>query len=152
MFATKAGLAGLGMLAVVATTILLPMVGCGPTPVQHDQAASYTAESLAQELAYRVQNLRNAKAATPRPQQTKTEIALEDRIRGAADDATKAAPEAQTLDNLLDDTMSKARTIRGQALPDVAQAIIAAIRANTTLNDAEKSEIVAGIEARSKAS
>jgi hypothetical protein len=146
--------------AIFMLLVTLLGLSCSPAEPEVDQAALYTPESLAGELAYRFRQLNpDARSAAVRykrnPKDEKDLQERRERSEPAKNKTSGGAPARKkqtgppTLDDLLADIDGELDTIRGVSRPDACKKMIETISADATLPDGDKQrlkELVAKLE------
>ena len=126
------------LLAVAAAVVLaLPILGagCGSEQVEVDKAATYTPESLAQELIFRYRALKpDAKTATRGSVKKSAGAAVS---KKSAPSATKKQAST-TIDDVLEDIGSKIALIKGQSPTETAKKMSETIASDGSLGDSDK--------------
>jgi hypothetical protein len=143
-------------LAVAATafcflSLAVFVPGCGTSAPQVDKAAEYSAESIAQELAFRYKSLvPDAKKSTrsPRPRsKTKSVAELESgekAIKKAAGGAVaKKRTAPPTIDDVLDDIDDKISLVKGASRSEVRKKIIEAVAKDNSLAEEDRQALSA---------
>lgn len=138
-----------GLAVVLTAGIVLAWAsagGCG-SPEHFDQAAEYTPESLAQELAFRYQSLapsaRIAKKARDKSDKQGDVSRSHDeqsQVKAQTKETTKQAPAA-TLDDLLDEIDAKARKIQNRSRADVFQKMADAVNKDPSLEPPDRQNL-----------
>jgi hypothetical protein len=143
-------------LAVAATVFCLLSLavfvpGCGTAAPQVDKAAEYSAETIAQELAFRYKSLvPDAKKSTrsPRPRSKSKSVAElesgEKAIKKAAGGAVaKKRTAPPTIDDVLDDIDDKISLVKGASRSEVRQKVIEAISKDSSIVEEDKKSLTA---------
>lgn len=132
------------VLPLAALMLFAP--GCGETP-NHSAETQYTAESLAQELAFRFNTLspsgRTAKRSRrPEKQAVSSKADELSPTKSQAKAATKKEL-AKTIDDVLDEIQGKISLVKGMSRADVITKMIDALSKETTLSDSDR-QMLAG--------
>jgi hypothetical protein len=132
--------------AIVVLGLAVGSGGCGPSTPQHDKSADYTPQALADELAFRLSGLSDGKPQGP--EATKSDVSgIEDQARSSTvAEATKKAPEAQTVDDVVNDIAAKARTIQETPFGDVCRQVADLLRKNASVPEARKQAAITRLE------
>jgi hypothetical protein len=134
--------------AALALVLLLPALGsgCGPATHEVDQAALYTPESLAQELAFRYRALSPAAQKAPtrsrsraKPAKSLAQLDAAEKLEKKAKDVTTAKQaRIQSLDGLLDDIEGKLDRIKGTSRADACRKMAETIVKEGSLTESDK--------------
>jgi hypothetical protein len=132
--------------ATIATVMLsVAAPGCGPAASEADKAAEYTAESLAQELAFRYRSLKpEAKKFTraPKAKSTKSIAQLETDekldTKGKDVATTKKRSGPPSLDDILDDFDVKLGRLKETSPSAACQQVIETISKDNSLTENDK--------------
>jgi hypothetical protein len=126
------------MLTVAAAVVLtLPILGagCGSEQVEVDKAATYTPDSLAQELILRYRALKpDAKTASRRP--IKKSAGATIRKKTAPPTTKKQGPT--TIDDVLEDIGSKIPLVTGSSPTETTKKMSETIASDGSLGDSDK--------------
>lgn len=125
-------------LATATVAVVLTFVGCGGGEPQFDPSTKYSAASLAQEFSFRYQSLDRSLArvaAEPSGGIVSKKGAV---TKGGA--VTKAA-QTNTLDALLDDTITKAATIPGLSQAEACKKVAEQLANDPKISDTDKKAI-----------
>jgi hypothetical protein len=138
-------------LAVAATvfcslSLAVFVPGCGTAAPQVDKAAEYSAETIAQELAFRYKALMpDAKKSTrsPRPRSKSKSVAelesaekAQKKTAGGA--VTKKRTGPPTIDDVLDDIDDKISMLKGTSRSEARKKIIEAIAKDQSLAEEDR--------------
>jgi hypothetical protein len=126
---------------VLALTFATTTPGCAPGTPEVDQAARYTPESLAQELAFRYRGLRPegkkpTRGAGSRSTKTAADLARDEQAQKKARGADAAEKRAgpPTLDDVMDDIDAKLDKIPGTPRPEARRQMIDALAKDASLS------------------
>lgn len=139
-----------GLAAALVLTAAWLAPGCGSEPA-FDASVEYTPESLAEELAFRVNTLspsaRTAEKKRGAPAKTKAAPGFvpEPASKGESKVQTKKG-ESQTLDDVLDDIEIKARRIRSLPAAEVFKRMADAIAEDSSVEAKDREAIVAKLD------
>ena len=126
------------MLTVAATVVItLPILGagCGSEQVEVDKAATYTPDSLAQELILRYRALKpDAKTASRRPIKKSAGAAIS---KKTAPPTTKKQGSA-TIDDVLEDIESKIALVKGSSPAETTKKMSETIASDGSLGESDK--------------
>ena len=126
------------MLTVTAAVVLtLPILGggCGSEEVEVDKAATYTPDSLAQELILRYKTLKpSAKTASRAPSKKSSGGAVS---KKSAPSTTKKQ-DSPTIDGVLEDIGSKIALVKGTSPAETTKKMSEAIASDGSLGDSDK--------------
>jgi hypothetical protein len=134
-----------GVLATLAAVMVLAVAGCGGT-TQPDVRTKYTAQGLAEELAFRVKAL-PAEAARPAPAATKGALAIEDVAGKREAEVGKKDPGSLTVEDIVSDIAVKARQVEGTSFADTCKQVADAVNRDTTIPEASRKAITSRLEA-----
>ena len=132
------------MLTVAAAVVLtLPILGagCGSEQLDVDKAATYTPDSLAQELILRYRALNpDSRTSTRRPKNKKSKADSAARPdldkKGAVRTPKKRA--SATIDEVLDDIDSKVPLVKGSSPSETTKIMSETIASDGSLGDSDK--------------
>ena len=129
--------------APAAMVLILAIVGpgCGGDTPEYDKAATYTPESLAQELIIRYRALNpDSRTFSRRPKNKKSEAGSTVRAeldkKGAVRTPKKRA--SATIDDVLDDIDSKIALVKGTSPAETTKKMSETIASDGSLSDSEK--------------
>ena len=136
--------------AVLTVSLAFVVAGCGPAASEADQAAAYTPESVAQELAFRYRSLlpeakKSGQKARPRskPGKTTTELARDEKASTKASGGvvTKKRSGPPTIDDVLEDIGVKLSRITGMSRSEACKKVIEAISRDSSLSESDKNAL-----------
>jgi hypothetical protein len=147
----------------VVLALVLPVLGlsCGPGAHDVDQAAQYTPESLAQELAFSYRSLQpEAKKSTrqlrrkSKADKTIADLERDERAekKGGGTEVTKKRTGPPTVDDVLEDVDRKLDLIRGVARSDACRKMSETISNDPSLTDSDKKLLSEKLKELSEAS
>jgi hypothetical protein len=131
---------------MLLAALILLAPGCGESP-EFNKAASYTPESLAQELAFRYNALSPAaKASTRTRRPAKKAMDSKADEKSSTKSQVKAATKKdlpKTIDDILDDIEAKAGLIKGMPRSEVIVKMIDALSKDSSLRESDR-QVLAG--------
>ncbi len=126
-------------------TLVMTEPGCSPEPMEHDQSANYTPESLAQELVFRYRSLQpDAQISKLPPRRKSTDKADSARppvSKKSAEKKTAKKAVSTTIDDVIEDIESKISLIKGSSKVETTKKMIETISADRTLKDADRTTL-----------
>ncbi len=115
--------------------------GCNSEPTEFDQAANYTAESLAQELTHRYRALSpTAQTSNVKSRGKKSGTASASKGKPSKKSVTRTTKKAgpATIDDVLDDIEYKMTLVKGSSPAETTKKMSAAISSDSSLPEADK--------------
>ena len=138
-------------LVVCSLSAAIFVPGCGTVAPEVDTAAEYSAETIAQELAFRYKALKPEAKKSTRAAQVRTKrkgIADLERdekalVKAAGGAVTKKRAGQPTVDDVLDDIDDKISRIKGTSRADARKKIIEAIGKENSLTEEDRQALSA---------
>ncbi len=119
------------------------LAGCNSEQPTFDQTTAYSADSLANELAIRLQD---ASPSPPSRPKSKEAAKSDEKAQEKSKAATKSA-QPEDLDAIVADIAAKAATVPGSTRSEVLKAVSEKISADPSIKEAKKTEAVAKLNA-----
>jgi hypothetical protein len=133
---------------ILAVLGFLGLPGCGAPEPTFSPQAEYTPKALADELVYRYQTTRRSTEKAKAVASTKAAESIDDQVATkAADDASKADPNAVSADVLVKETLAKAGAIKSKSKAEAVREIVDQLKQQTGLNEPDRSELIRLLEA-----
>ncbi len=136
--------------AVFTVSLAALVAGCGPAAIDADQAAAYTPESIAQELAFRYRTLlpaakKSKQPARPRSKLAKSagDLAVDEKAltKAGGGPVAKKRTGPPTIDDILEDISVKVSRITGTSRAEACKKVIEAISRDSSLAESDKNSL-----------
>jgi len=146
--------------ATIATVMLsVAAPGCGPATSEADKAAEYTAETIAQELAFRYRSLnpeakKSTRAPKAKPTKSIAQLETDEKLQTKSKDVatTKKRSGPPSLDDVLDDIDVKLGRLKGTSRSAACQQVIETISKDNSLTENDKKLLTEKLKERSDGS